>query len=825
MIRFFQMRKAPRGARFFVFAGAALLAAIVMVTQGATMIAGLAFRQASIPDGRILAPEGFTVPVGGFASDAVLSPDGHWLAVVSQDAGAVDVLSTKRSILAERISAPAASGIAWTRDGLYITRGYSGTVARFAYDGTGPTLALTKRVDVQVGTSGLINGVAEDPPTHRLAIARTANQEVVVIDDETGHLLESHLTSGQPYRVGFANGTLVATLYNSDHIDAWRQGSTERVEVQTGPHPTQLLVDGDRFFVANADGHDVVLIGPSLTVIRRFDLSVRHAGAPGQTPAGMALSDDRSELFVAESGFNDVAVVDVTSGRIVTRIPTAWYPTAVSFLAAATVPGKDTRARAQLWIANAKGLGSQPDPGGEWDGTYTGLVQHLIVDPARFAQWTATVDRNNRFDATVALRNRLPPIKHIVFIVEENKHFDEVFGDELQANADPTLLLYGRHFTPNAHALAERYTIFDNFMGNGEASIYGHSWTTQGMANDYHERNAHLAEGSNSDTDRRVASSIWPEPLSGHGASAADMDFDWFADLDDLPKGPRVNVSAVFGPRGELINEFQQKNIPYRVYGEQMTMMPSGKIAPGLAAHAARSYPGDHINFNVLDTERARLFLDDVRKNGLPAYAYMTLPTNHTAGTRPGFYTPASYIANNDFALGTIISGLSKRADWKDTIVFVTFDDPQGTGDHVDAHRMPAFAVGGYARRGFVDHSLYSFPSFLRTVELTFGLPPLNIEDQLAPPMIDAFTQEANTQAYTRLPQQIRMQKNPGSAQAAVSFTLDGPASAGIPEQEWRSIKGDVAYERHLAYLHSIGAVMRLASDVSHTSRRQREGL
>jgi YVTN family beta-propeller protein len=787
------------------FNGTARLRTLVLLCVAA--LTGSA--DAALPDGRQLTPAGFTIPVEGFASAHALSPDGHWLAVLSQDAGALDIISIARSTLADRIPVAGATGLAWTADGLYVTRGYSGTVARFTY--AGPTLVLSKRPDLQIGERGLINGIAEDPASHRLAVARTANREVAVVDDRTDQRIATLPTSAQPYRVAFASGTLLATMYDSDHIDAWRAGSTAAVHVPTGPHPTQVLVDGDRFYVANADGHDVVLIDRSLNVVRRFDLAVRRNAAPGQTPAGMALSDDRTHLFVAESGFNDVAVVDVASGRVLTRIPTAWYPTAVSYVNRATVPGKDPRTKAQLWITSAQGFGSQPDPGGEWNGIYTGLVQHVVVTPTRFREWSAAVARNDRFDAAAVSRAALPPIEHIVFIVRENKHFDESFGDETHANADPALLLYGRHFTPNAHALAERYTLFDNFMGNGEASIYGHSWTTQGIANDYQERNAHVREDVASAGDIRVPTSIWPYPLGGDkSVTPADMDFDWFHDLADLPKGPRINVSGVFGPRGELIDELQRKNVSYRVYGEQMTMRPDGRIAPFLAAHAARAYPGDHINFNVLDTERARLFLDDVAHNGLASYSYLTLSTDHTAGTRAGFYTPASYVANNDFALGTIVAGLSKRADWKNTIVFVTCDDAQGTGDHVDAHRMPAFAVGPYVRRGFVDHTHDSYPSFLRLVERAFRLDPLNIEDQFVAPMTDFFALQPNVEPYARLAQQVVMERNPGPT-PSTALVLDGPDSVHIPEQEWRSIKGNLAYERHLAYLRSIGAPQTVA--------------
>jgi hypothetical protein len=678
--------------------------------------------------------------------------------------------------------------------------------ARYAYDpiASKASPAFAKQIDLQVDI-GLINGIAEDPSTHRIAVARTAKQEVVVFDNETGGVLARHPVNGQPYRLGFLGTTLIATLYNSDRVEAWRDGASDAVDIVTGPHPTQLLIDADRAFVANADGHDVVAIdGTSLTVTRRFDLALGLNAPPGQTPAGMALSDDRSTLFVAESGFNDVAVVDLQSGRLRGRIPTAWYPTDVAFVGRPTVAKKDNHVRPQLWIANAQGMGTQPDPAGEWDGTYTGLVQHVVVEPSLLAAWTAQVARNDRFVYPAPARSAFPAIKHVVFIVRENKHFDEEFGAEPGVNGDPQLELYGRVYTPNAHKLAREFTLFDNLMTDGEASIFGHAWTTQGMANDYHTRNAHTRDDPSPDIDSRVPTSIWPYPMSGEDTvSAADMDFDWFTDLADLPKGPRMNVSAIFGPRGELVDALARKGVSFRVYGEQLTMEPDGRIAAGLAAHADRQYPGDHINFGVLDTDRAQLFLNDVRAHGLAQYSYLTLPTDHTAGTKAGFYTPASYVASNDAALGAIVAGLSRRADWRDTVVFVTCDDAQGTGDHVDSHRMPAFAIGPYVRRGFVSHTHYSQTSILRTVELLFGVDPLNVYDAAATPIVDAFARQPQISSYASLASNVPLEKNPGKADS-LSYVIDGPDSASVPDQEWRSLQGAVSLDRHHRYLAAL---------------------
>jgi hypothetical protein len=246
------------------------------------------------------------------------------------------------------------------------------------------------------------------------------------------------------------------------------------------------------------------------------------------------------------------------------------------------------------------------------------------------------------------------------------------------------------------------------------------------------------------------------------------------------------------------------------VYGDQLTVAPDGHIAAGLAAHADQQYPGDHINFGILDTDRARLFLNDVHAHGLAQYSYLTLPTDHTAGTKAGFYTPASYVATNDVALGTIIAGLSRRADWRDTVVFVTCDDAQGTGDHVDSHRMPAFAVGPYVRRGFVSHTHYSQTSILRTVEVLFGVDPLNIYDAAATPIIEAFARQPQTATYASLASNVPLEKNPGKA-GSLSYELDGPDSANVPDQEWRSLRGTVSLERHHRYVAALSSGRAIA--------------
>ncbi|MBC5800286.1 MAG: bifunctional YncE family protein/alkaline phosphatase family protein [Candidatus Eremiobacteraeota bacterium] len=781
---------------------AVLAIAVPLATRGDAATAVL-------PDGRTIGPAGFTVPVEGFASNAVLSPDGAYVAVLSADGGAIDVIDTRESLLTERLAVPSATDLAWTTDGLYVTRGYTGKIARFTYapptsEDTGPT--FIKRDELDAGGIGLVNGIAEDSATHHIAVARTADRAVLVLDDASGATLATLQATAQPFDVAFVGSTVVAADYDSDHVDLWENGAGSVTSLVTGAHPTRMLVDGTRAYIADADASDVALLDvPTRTIVRHYDLAATPHQPPGQTPSGMALSADGTTLFVCESGFNDVAVVDVRTGALRARIPTAWYPMAVAYLDRATVGKKDKRKKEQLWIASARGLGQQPDPAGEWNGRMTGLLQHLVVDPTQFARWSSEVARNDRFVARAVTRSMLPPIAHVVFIVVENKQFDEEFGDEPRANADPSLLVYGRHFTPNLHALAERYTMFDEFMGNGDASVYGHSWTVQGFVNDYQERNARARDDSSPAIEHRVPYSIWPYPERGEdNVPIAALDADWYRDLAELPDGPRTNPSAVFGPRGELIDELARRHVSFRVYGEQMTLAPSGHIAAHLAAHAATACPGAHIDFDILDTHRADLFTSDLRSHGLSAYTYLTLPTDHTAGSRAGFYTPESYVANNDLALGRIIAALSRRPEWKSTVVFVSPDDPQGTGDHVDAKRMPVVALGPYVRRAAVDHTLYSFPSLLRTVEMLFVLQPLSVEDAASVPLLDAFTGHPDALTYTPLSETIGMSKNPGKA-ATRRFELDGPESTKIPDQEWIAVHGRDSLRSHRAYLARLG--------------------
>jgi len=807
--------------------------------------------KAVLPDGRTITPVGFTIALsGGFPGMVALSPDGSFLAVGDeQNPAAVDVVNVQSARILQRVNLPGVwGGMVWTKDALFVSSGSKHVVYRFSWD---PKQAygtpLTRLGDVDLGP-GFIGGIAYDAATKRLWAARTTKAELDAIDlsAEKPAIVERRLIpagAGQPFDVALAsNGTLVVSLYDRRSVVVWKPGSTEPALVETGEHPTRLLAAGDRIYVANANGPDVVELDtvtlsgarPSTALrtgsasgveappgLRRFDLALRRGEPPGATPSGMALSSDGKRLFVAESGHNDVAIVDLASGRVIGRVPTAWYPTSVVSAPSRRYSDAYTgHANVEsLWIASGKGMGAQADPGGEWNGTYAGILQHVVVEPSMYARWTAQVVRDDRLDRplTQTRSAAMREVKHVVVIVHENKHFDEVFGDVPGVDGDPELLVWGRKYTPNAHALGTEYAILDRMYNNGESSIFGHGWMVDAMADEYHEENAKA--GADPDDDR-LAWSIWPVPkrFVRPYPKAAVFDFDHYKDLSELDKvvGPRVNTSAIFGPRGELFDECLRKGVSFRVYGEQLRYTPDGKIAPGLAAHAAPDYPGTHINFEVSDTDRADRFLNDVKTHGLAAYSYLTLPTDHTAGTSPLALTPTSYVTDNDAGLGRIVAGLSRRPDWRSTIVIVVPDDAQGTGDHVDSHRMPAFVVGPPVRRHFVSHVHYSQVSVLRTVEVLFGLDPLTIYDAQATPILDVLGGPVNdAHAYNATRANFPMQKNPGPASMSspenapmTSFAsmapieIDDPLTArDVVQAEWEAVHGAGTFEAHLTQL------------------------
>jgi hypothetical protein len=371
------------------------------------------------------------------------------------------------------------------------------------------------------------------------------------------------------------------------------------------------------------------------------------------------------------------------------------------------------------------------------------------------------------------------PIKHVFYVIRENRTYDSILGDEKQGNGDPTLTLFGAANTPNAHALAEGFVLFDNFYVDADVSYDGHSFSTSAYATD-------------------VIQKMWQTVYGNRGGL-------YLAEGDGFMRNPFGNLSA---PENGYIWDYATRNrVTVRSYGEfvrNLTKSSAGDVTvaesvPGLKNVVAPTFAA--FDLDITDNKRVDNWLLEfnayVKSGALPQLSILHLGNDHTNGTKPGAPTPRAMIADNDLALGRVVEAVSNSVYWKDSAIFVLEDDAQSGPDHVDSHRSVALVASPFAKRGYVDHTFYSTSGFLRTMELILGLPPMSHYDAAAPPLANAFQSTPNLGAYTRLTPAIALdEKNPANAAgAAISRSMDFSDADLTPEEPlneviWQSVKG-----------------------------------
>jgi Phosphoesterase family len=364
-------------------------------------------------------------------------------------------------------------------------------------------------------------------------------------------------------------------------------------------------------------------------------------------------------------------------------------------------------------------------------------------------------------------------IKHIIYIIKENRTYDQEFGDIPNANGDPKLVLFGEKVTPNQHALAKQYVVFDNLYCDGEVSVDGHSWSNSAYATDFNEKQ-------------------WPAEYGGHSKAA-------------------YTVRAMVPSAGHLWDLARRKGLTYRSYGENAarastgTTMEAAPGAEGLVGHVSKDYG---LGLDVRDTDKVAIFLRDLKgfeanydatdpEKRLPNYTVMSMPEDHTRGTTPGAYTPQAMVANNDYAIGQLVDAVSHSRYWPNTAIFIIEDDAQDGADHVDGRRTMGLAISPYVKRGIVDSTLYSTSSMLRSMELLLGLPPMSQYDAAAMPMYASFGTKAVTTPFDVIKPLIDVNvKNTkdtyGAKQSSkMNFTeVDRAPMYALNEIIWKSIKG-----------------------------------
>ena len=588
-------------------------------------------------------------------------------------------------------------------------------------------------------------------------------------------------------------------------------------KIGVGEHPNQMALDAKRgkLYVACASSNSVCVIDTNRGhLVETIYTSLFPKAPSGSTPDALALSPDGETLYVANADNNCIAVIDLDDAKmshVKGFIPTGWYPTSV----AVTPDGKN------ILVGVGKGLQSKANPRFTKEelekvekdevkaiarklmpypyiGTTMSGALSVIPVPvdAKLKEYTAQVYRNCPYsDSQLTLaphkdKTAIPtkvgdpsPIKYVVYIIKENRTYDQVFGDLAsgktpKGNGDPSLCMFPRNVTPNHHKLAEEFVLLDNLYCNGQVSRDGHPWSTMAYHTDYTARDWHLTYS------RRKG-------------------------VDDDDEGSLQNA-----PSGHIWDACKRKGISYRSYGEAGKRVSDGQggfkmegRVPNLIGHFCPNYGIPNVKgTRTRDTDKAEVFLTEydafTKAKTMPQFIVMSLGEDHTDGTKTGSFTPQACVASNDLALGRIVEHISNGPLWKETAIFVIEDDAQNGPDHVDAHRTVGLVISPYTKRKHVDSTQYATVSLIRTMELILGLPPLSQYDAAARPMFNSFTATADATAYKHLPAEIDLTaKNDKMAYGADrSNKMDFSEYDKIDDFElneilWHAIKGKDAPE------------------------------
>jgi DNA-binding beta-propeller fold protein YncE len=588
----------------------------------------------------------------------------------------------------------------------------------------------------------------------------------------------------------------------------------ESAQIQTGLHPSDLALshDGSALFVANANSDTVTAIDTQKREIREMIPIRPDPALPfGSESDGLALSPDGKTLFVANAGNNAIAVVELANPRRTNSMvkgffPTDWYPGAI-------VVDKSF-----AYVANVKGLGSrngQPAAVSYRSSDSLGTVDRIPLPSGdALMKSTALVMENGRigqiknaFQPALGQRTPVPVparigepsvFKHVLYILKENKTYDQMFGDISRGNGNPKLCIYPQTNTPNHHALALRYVLLDNFYCNGVNSADGHSWCTEGNTTDHLEKSfgGFVRSYTFGDDPLTYSSTgfIWNNILE-HGLSFRNYgEFDYAS----VPSGASWR----------------------QIYADFTNGAHSITFAQNIGVASLRPYSSTNVpgwNLDIPDVVRAYGFIKELnaaQANGQWAtFHFLYLPNDHTGG-KP---SPQAQVADNDLALGRVVEAVTKSVFGSNTVIFVIEDDPQSGYDHVDGHRSLCLVISPYTKRAQTVSTFYNQAGVLHTMEQILGLPPMNQQDAMGPLMSDCFNQTPNFTPYSALPNQIDLVSGNGirlSSKARYYFRkvqkMDFSKPDRIKEDAfnryiWHSIKGDARYPSEFVGGHGKG--------------------
>lgn len=758
-----------------------------------------------LPNGWHLTPVGTSLPLGDLPLNMAISHNQQWMAVTNngQSKQSIQLINLQTRKIAHTVEIDKAwLGLRFSADDrlLYVSGGNDNRILRYNINQE----KLQFRDSIILGPSWpekiSVAGLDVDDKRQLLYTVTKENNSLYVVDLQTKKMLRRIQLPAENYTC------LLSPDKKELYISSW--GSAQllvyhtqlnkliaTIPVGSNPNDLCLTKNGRLLYVANANDNSVSIVDVKKRKVLETIVASLFADAPtGSTTNSVALSSDEKTLYIANADNNCLAAFDVSitgNSRSVGFIPVGWYPTCVR------------TAGNNIYVSNGKGYTSLANPNGpqpiskkislsfqQGDTSHATEVQYIgglfkgtlsIIPTPNSDQiniFTKAVYRNSPYSknreriTSGEAGNPIPrkpgdstPIRYVFYIVKENRTYDQVLGDMPEGNGDTSLCLFGEKITPNQHALAREFVLLDNFYVDGEVSADGHNWSFGAYATDYLEK-------------------TWVTSYGGRGGN-----YD-----------AEGNRAIANNKKGFIWDYCQRAGISYRTYGEFADDYKPN--IPALVGHFCPYYTS--WDESVRDTTRVNQWKRDFDSllaiNAVPRLSTLRLINDHTEGLRKGKPTPFAHVADNDHAVGMFIEHLSKSKIWKESVVFILEDDAQDGPDHVDAHRSTAYVAGGFVKRNFVDHTMYTTSSMLRTIELILGLEPMSQYDAAAEPMWRCFTSQPNLTPFTTRALQVDInEKNKvENVWQRISEKLDFSKEDRAPDRLfteviWKAVKGEHA--------------------------------
>ncbi len=792
--------------------GVALVAAAALMSQPAPRE-----QVGPQPDGSFLLSSGWRIkaagtqiPVDTFPMAAAVTPDKRFLLVLNggynpPSVAVIDIASGKTVGNAAVPDGWLGLTIAKAGDKVYVGGGSQAAIYEFSLANgvLKPSRMFPIVAQKDRKPEDFVGDVQFSPDGHLLYATDLYRDSVVVVNPQSGFVVSHIKTGRRPYRILFHPSG------KSFYVSSWADGSIGQYDANTGealatvrvaPHTTDMVwregsVEGHpeiaaRLFVSASNTNNVYALGATesgdLARLETINLSLTPRQPVGSTPSGLGLSADGSKLFVACADANAAAVVDISGerSRVLGFIPTGWYPTDAFGL-------PDGR----MAVLNGKGLRSYPNPQGPNPATVNnnsnqyvariqkGTVQLVDVpDESKLMSYTGEVLANTPYRDEKLDDPAIPagspvrpngPIRHVIYIVKENRTYDQVLGDMKEGNGDASLVLFGENTTPNLHKLARDFVLLDNFYVNSDVSADGHNWATAAIAPDFTQR-------------------MWP---SQYARRSKIYNFEGGEPANSPPAGYIWTNAVQAGVTIANYGYFAENRATPSPDGPQILSVRD----PVLAKFTNMDYRSFDLDYP--DVDRAKVFLDDLgdweKDGGMPQFIIMRMGNDHTSGTTPGKIAPLSAAADNDQGVGMLVEAVSKSRFWNETAIFVIEDDAQNGPDHVDSHRSPCWVISPFTRRHAVNSTMYNQASVLRTMEIILGMRPLTTYDAGARPMFGVFANAAEPGTWTLEKPRISLtDRNPAnSPTASRSKRMDFKDADDIDDDElneilWAAIKG-----------------------------------